>query len=272
MLNLHRWAMRNSVLQLEKLVMSKPYTPHANERIVYDGIDSCPYLEGERQRTPLRYQFVDIKPQDLDNSLAGGDRRVGRMIYRTDCPTCRACEPIRIPTQEFRASKSQRRILRKNEDVRVLMAPASFAPEKLALFNRHKLERGLSSNERAYTRSGYERWLIESCVDTREFRYMLGDKLIGVSILDFGKEDVSSVYFYFDPDHDDRSLGTFSALFEIQWMRSQGMRHYYLGLYVGECAHLNYKSRYYPHHRLINGDWRAFLDGKTTVEAAVVVP
>ena len=32
--------------------MSKPYTPHSNERIVYDGIDACPYLDGEKQRTP----------------------------------------------------------------------------------------------------------------------------------------------------------------------------------------------------------------------------
>ncbi len=252
--------------------MSKPYTPHSNERIVYDGIDACPYLEGERQRTPLRYQFIDMTSSGLDESLSGGDRRVGRMIYRTDCPTCTACEPIRVPTQTFKSSKSQRRILRKNEDVRVVMATASFSTEKLRLFNRHKLERGLSAKERAYTRSGYERWLIESCVDTREFRYMIGDKLIGVSILDFGKQDISSVYFYFDPDYDDRSLGTFSALFEIQWMRAQGMRHYYLGLYVGDCSHLNYKSRYYPHHRLIGGEWREFTDRKTTVEQSPIVP
>ena len=67
---------------------------------------------------------------------------------------------------------------------------------------------------------------------------MIGEKVIGVSILDFGEQDISSVYFYFDPDYDDRSLGTFSTLFEIQWMRVQGLRHYYLGLYV-ECSHLN---------------------------------
>ena len=251
--------------------MSKPYTPHSNERIVYDGIDPCPYIDGQRQRTPLRYQFTDITPEALDNSFDGGDRRVGRMVYRTDCPTCTACEPIRVPTQDFRSSKSQRRILRKNEDVRVLLAPATFSPGKLTLFNRHKLERGLSKKERAYTRSGYERWLIESCVDTREFRYMLGDKLIGVSILDFGARDISSVYFYFDPDYDDRSLGTFSALFEIQWMRSQGKRYYYLGLYVGECSHLNYKSRYYPHHRLIGEQWMQFTSRKMLSADATVV-
>ncbi len=251
--------------------MSKPYTPHSQEQIVYDGIDSCSYLENRRQRTPLRYQFVDMSPEALDKSLDGGDRRVGRMVYRTDCPSCTACEPIRVPVQSFRASKSQRRIMRKNEDVRVLMSPASFSTEKLKLFNRHKLERDLSTSGNPYSRSGYERWLTKTCVDTREFRYMLGDKLIGVSILDFGKQDISSVYFYFDPDHADRSLGTFSALFEIQWMRSEGMRHYYLGLYVEECSRLNYKSRYYPHQRLIQGRWFEFADRKTTRDSAVDV-
>ena len=58
-------AMYSSVLQLENIVMSKPYTPHSNERIVYDGVDACPYLEGERQRTPLRYQFIDMSPSSF---------------------------------------------------------------------------------------------------------------------------------------------------------------------------------------------------------------
>lgn len=238
--------------------MRKPYTPHSREQVVYEGIDTCSYLPEQRMRTPLRYQFDNFGPWAFDVSLAGGDRRMGRMVYRTECPSCTACEPIRIAVQDFSRSKSQRRIFNKNQDVRVMMAPARFTEEKLALFNRHKLERDLSKHERAYQRSQYERWLIESCTDTREFQYYLGDNLIGVSILDFGASDISSVYFYFDPDHEDRSLGTFSALFEMEWMKQQSMRFYYLGLYVADCVHLNYKSRFYPHQRLVQGQWRVF--------------
>jgi arginine-tRNA-protein transferase len=251
--------------------MPKPYQPHPREQIVYEGIDSCSYLENERMRTPLRYQFDNFTPWDFDASLAGGDRRVGRMVYRTDCPSCHACEPIRVPVQDFTRSKSQRRIFNRNQDVRVMMAPARFSEDKLALFNRHKMERGLSKNERAYQRGQYERWLIESCTDTREFQYYLGDDLIGVSILDFGASDISSVYFYFDPDHNDRSLGTFSALFEIEWMKQQSMRFYYLGLYVESCSHLNYKARYFPHQRLIQDDWRVFANRQVSIEDSVIV-
>ena len=58
----------------------------------------------------------------------------------------------------------------------------------------------------------------------------------------FGEKDISSVYFFFDPDYSKLSLGTFSALYEIDWMRKRGMRYYYLGLFVESCAHLNYKA------------------------------
>ena len=108
-----------------------------------------------------------------------------------------------MPTQ---ASKSQRRILRKN-GIRVLMAQASFS-RKATLFNRHKLERDASSNER-YLYSFWLREMAYRVVLIPEVSiYDVEDKLIGVSILDFGEQDISSVYFYFDPDYD-RSLGTF---------------------------------------------------------------
>ena len=45
-------------------------------------------------------------------------------------------------------------------------------------------------------------------------------------------------------------------------MKEQGMRYYYLGLYVKDCSHLSYKARYYPHQRLIDGKWVDFTNRK----------
>lgn len=238
------------------------------EQIIYNGIDPCPYLEGEKSRTPLRYQFKFLSPMDTDRSFSNGDRRVGRMLYHTECPACIACEPIRVPVQEFAPSKSQRRIIRKNSDLRIEQNRAHFSWEKLDLYNRHKRLRGLSKNESNMDQKGYQRWFIESCLNTQELCYYDKDRLIGVSILDAGEKDISSVYFFFDPDCSDRSLGTFSALYEIQRMKEQKMRYYYLGLFVEECSHLNYKSRYYPHHRRIQGTWLSFADKSISKEDA----
>ena len=242
------------------------------ERIIYNQIEPCPYIEGEQSRTPLRLQTVPPSPERFDALLSHGDRRVGQMLYRPECPTCSACEPIRVPVQQFKRSKSMRKIWNKNQDLRIELVQTRYSSEALKLYNRHKMERGLSRNETRMTRSGYENWFVFSCAATAELHYYLNDQLICVSILDLGKKDTSSVYVFFDPDHSVRSLGTFSALYEIEWMKRRGMRYYYLGLYVAPCKHLNYKARFFPHDRLISDSWRRFSSKQTTIAQAQIVP
>jgi leucyl-tRNA---protein transferase len=221
--------------------------------------------------TPMRYQHRRLTAEEVDESLSLSDRRVGLMLYRPACPSCTACEAIRIPVHDFKPTKSMRRILRKNKDIDVELGPVRCDAKRVTLYNRHKFERDLASSSRKMTQSSYESWLTNSCVETKEFRYFLSGELIGVSIVDIGARDISSVYFYFNPDHSDRSLGTFSALIEMNWMRQREMRYYYLGLYVQSCQHLNYKSRYYPHERRVLGEWRRFSSASVTREEAPLI-
>lgn len=230
----------------------------ARQRVVHDEVETCPYLDGRSARMPLRWQFDQLTGAELDASLEAGDRRVGRMLYRTKCPACSACEPLRIPIQGFRPSKSQRKVIRKNKDLRLLIGPATFSEEKLAMFNRHKFERGLALRDKPMTEEGYVGWFLRSCVRTVEMQYLLDDKLVGLGILDVGRDSISSVYFYFDPDHSKRSLGTYSVLAELAWWRQQGGRHHYLGLFVEDCRRLSYKASYFPHERRVNGEWQRF--------------
>ena len=227
------------------------------EQLVHDATEACPYLEDEVARMPLRWQMRSLSGEELDAALASGDRRVGRMLYRTQCPTCSACEALRVPVHAFRPSKSQRRVWKKNQDIKVTVGPAVFSEERLELYNRHKLERGLSKDRKLMTRQGYEGWFLNSCSQTVELCFSIGERLVGVSIVDVGARDSSSVYHFFDPDVSDRSLGTFSALVELAWCQSRGGRYHYLGLYVGACDRLNYKARFRPHERRVDGGARA---------------
>jgi arginine-tRNA-protein transferase len=230
----------------------------ARERIVHDEQEPCPYLAGRTARMPLRWQLDPLSPEEVDRSLDRGDRRVGQMLYQTSCPECQACEPLRIPVAEFQATDSQRRVMRKNKDVRVMVGPPSVSDEKLALFNRHKLERGLARRETAMTKDGYAAWFLRTCSRTVEMQYLVGERLVGVGIVDLGARSLSSVYFYFDPDEAKRSLGTFSVLAELAWWRRQKGRYHYLGLYVEDCRHLVYKARFFPHERRVAGVWTRF--------------
>jgi arginine-tRNA-protein transferase len=229
------------------------------EELVYDEEQPCPYRDGMVSRLPHRWQRRMLSPVEFDQSLAEGDRRVGRMLYRTACPACVACEPLRIPVAEWQPSRSQRRVWRRNEDLQVEVGPASFSEEKLALYNRHKSERGLARSEEPMSRSSYERWFVLSCTRTVEMRYTLAGRLVGLGIVDVGQLDASSVYFFFDPDESRRSLGVMSVMAEIAWLKAQGGRFHYLGLYVEDCRHLVYKATYLPHERRIGGAWQRAL-------------
>ncbi len=226
------------------------------EWLLSSSSEPCPYLPGRVARMPLRRPRRPLRPEEFDERLAGGDRRVGPMLYRTDCPDCRACEPLRIAVDRFQPSRSQQRVWRRNEDLRVEVGPAVGSPDRLHLFNRHKLERGLSRSGEPMSMEHYEGWFVRTCTTTVEMRFLLGERLLGLGILDLGARDSSSVYFFFDPDEGRRSLGTFSVLAEIAWLRQRGGRHHYLGLYVADCRHLLYKASFFPHERLVGGVWR----------------
>lgn len=230
------------------------------QKLVYDGLQRCPYLPGRIARMPLYRQLKRLTLDETDERFANAERRVGTCLYRTACPTCTACQGIRIPVAEFEPSKSQRRASNRwGEDWRIETGPATFTPEKLELFNRHKQARGLTGDDDSLmTPLGYVSWLVHSCFHTVEMRYFHEGRLVGVGIVDLGRTAASSVYFYFDPDEALARLspGVFSVLQEIELCKRTGREHLYLGLYVEDCRHLAYKSSYHPHERLRDGDWR----------------
>lgn len=228
-------------------------------RLVWDQLEECPYLPDRTARLPLRLPMGVFTPEGFDRVLAGGERRSGRMVYRTECPGCTACQSLRVPVDRFVPTDSQRRVWRRNEGVlKVEVGPPRLTREHLDLYNRHKLERGLARRDEPLTADGYRSWLVHTCVETLEVRYRLEDRLVGVSILDFGRRAASSVYHYFDPDESRRSIGVYSVLREIELCRRAGQSWYYLGYYVGDCRHLAYKASYWPHQRRVDGRWLEF--------------
>lgn len=245
----------------------------SDEQLVYDGLQSCPYLDGRVARMPLYRQNRRLTPEQADVRLANAERRVGFSLYRTECPTCTECKGIRVLVGEFRPSKSQRRVARRWEALgdRLVIQTGrpTWSDEKLDLFNRHKFERGLAeSDAEPMDAYGYAGWLLHSCTPTIEMTYHLDGALIGVGILDLGATSSSSVYFYFDPSPEISRLspGVFSVLQEIAFCARTGRTHHYLGLWVRDCPSLSYKSAYYPHERLEDGDWRRY-DSKSPAEA-----
>jgi hypothetical protein len=59
-------------------------------------------------------------------------------------------------------------------------------------------------------------------------------------------DGLSMVYSYFDPDMEDRSLGTFMILDHIERARAAGLPHVYLGYWVDGSPKMAYKVRFGP--------------------------
>lgn len=227
------------------------------EVVVYDAPSPCPYIPGRTARTPLRLPH-NLSPAEFDRRLAEGDRRTGLYLYRTQCPQCRACEPIRLDVATFRPNESQRRTLRKgNALLRTVVGPPTCDADRVALFNRHQNERGLA-RDGDITRQAYREFLVESCARTLEIAYYAGDQLMAISISDWGKESLNAVYTFFDPSFKGLGLGTYSILRQVELCRERGLKKMYLGFYVAQNAHMAYKANYTPHERFINGQWQAF--------------
>ncbi len=229
------------------------------EVIVFDEPGECAYLGDRTWRLPLRLPVRPLSRAELDQRLVEGDRRQGRMLYRTECPGCRACEPIRVDVARFVPRRTQRRVWRKGQRaIEIEIAPVTTDAEHVWLYNRHKRERGLARDEGDVSLSTYRLIFGESCCETFEIRYLVEGRLIGVALVDRSETALSAVYTYYDPDDSHLSPGVYSILRQIELCREWGLRYLYLGLYIADCRAMRYKGRYLPHERLIEGEWREF--------------
>jgi arginyl-tRNA--protein-N-Asp/Glu arginylyltransferase len=229
------------------------------ELVVWDEPGPCPYLPGRIARLPLRLPCRRLRRIEVDERLAAGDRRQGFVLYRTACPGCRACEPLRIDAAEFRFSRSQRRVLRRGDAVLTLAVGQPQVDERrVELYNLHKIGRGLSDGHPPLDWDGYRDFLVSSCCDSFELRFLRGRQLVGIAVVDRGLTSLSAVYCCYDPGQSRLSIGTYSILKQIQLCRELGVRHLYLGLYIEQCQSMAYKGRLRPHERLLGGRWQRF--------------
>jgi arginine-tRNA-protein transferase len=229
------------------------------EVVVHDEPAPCSYLPGRSWRLPLRLPLRSLRRSELERRLVIGDRRQGRLLYRPACPDCHACEPIRLDVEQLRLGRTQRRVWSRGQRLfDVELGAVSVDEERLALYHRHKRERGLEVGEAALSKETYRLVFGESCCETFELRYRVADRLVAIAITDRGARSLSAVYTFFDPRRSELSPGVFSILTQVELCRRLGLRYLYLGLYIADCPAMAYKGRYLPHQRLVEDRWQTF--------------
>jgi arginyl-tRNA--protein-N-Asp/Glu arginylyltransferase len=223
----------------------------------------CGYLPD--QTWSLSYEIVgQITAREYQERLKSGWRRFGFSLFKPECPSCRRCQSLRVPVATFKPDRSQRRAIAANEKtIKLIISSPSIDQARLELYDRFHRFQHLN---KGWPQHGEENpgAYVESFADnpfpTEEWCYYLGDKLIGVGYVDALPEGLSAIYFFYDPDERDRSLGTYNVLSVIREAAHRHIPHVYLGYYVEGCRSLEYKGRFRPNEAICpDGDWRPFL-------------
>jgi arginine-tRNA-protein transferase len=200
-----------------------------------------------------------VTPEQHDMLLEDGWRHFGPHFFRYNLGIheneIRLVLPLRIRLADFKLSKSQRRVLRRNADAEVTIGPVKLSDETLDLFERHKrrFKKGKPSTIYDFLARGGEP------VEVLELQVRRDDRLIAASFLDVGATSVSSIYGIFDPDETTGSLGIFTMLKEIEYAVANSRSLYYHGYAYEGSSFYDYKKRFSAIEMFDwNGRWLPF--------------
>lgn len=179
--------------------------------------------------------------ESLDQFLAEGWIHTGEHLIRKPFYPYKSQGirniPVRVRLSEFSLSKHQRRVLKKNTDVRIDVRPLAITRQDEELFDRHKQRFGI-----APPKSIYDVIPISPFTEIRKITVTEENRLIGVSYLDVGTTSTYSIYAMFEPSIEWRSLGILTILKEIEFSISEGKEFYYLGFVYAKPSFYDYKK------------------------------
>lgn len=194
-----------------------------------------------------------------------GFRRSQGVAYRPSCIDCQACTSVRVVAGEFRPNATQRKLLRRHDDLVVSACEPWTTDEQFDLLRRYLAARhpggGMSEMDEMDFADMVEQTPVDSFVI--EYREPGEDgepgRLVGACITDRQSDGLSMIYSFFDADHEERKgLGNYIILDHIVRAAKSGLPYVYLGYWVKDAPRMQYKVRYKPIEKLTPRGWVPF--------------
>jgi arginine-tRNA-protein transferase len=221
---------------------------------------ACPYLAGMRERklfvrqTGRRHQDEELARVLMD----AGFRRSHDILYRQACPACQACVPVRILLKDFRLSKNQKKLKKRNRDIIFSAHDVRTGKDVFDLFQRYVWARHGQSD---MAQMSYDDFMCmmemgSSCSWLMQAREEASGKLVACMLVDEVENAVSAVYSFYDPAQPERGLGTQLILRLAEKAQRRGLHYLYLGYWIEGCPKMDYKSRFKPIELFGPEGWR----------------
>lgn len=221
----------------------------------------CPYLPERFERKVFAHLPLSDGAAVNDSLTQVGFRRSQNIAYRPACEACAACVSARIPAADYVFSRSERKVLARNDDLERHLVEAEATMEQFDLLRRYLTARHADGGMAEMTWPDYVAMVEDTAVRTHIIEYRSrpqdggpGD-LIACALVDLMSDGLSLVYSFYDPTLARRSLGSFVILDHVIQACLTNLPYVYLGYWVRGSEKMDYKVRFNPIELLKAEGW-----------------
>jgi leucyl-tRNA---protein transferase len=226
---------------------------------------ACPYLEGRMERklfTALQGEHA----QKLNDTLSKqGFRRSQNVLYRPSCAECSACISARIRVADFEPSRTQKRVMKRNVELKRNATSPWATEDQYALFRSYLDTRHADGGMADMDIFEFAAMIEETPIRSRVVEYTRPDgagerALAAVCLTDLLDDGLSMVYSFYDPGLMDASLGTYVVLDHVAIAREAGLPYVYLGYWAPGSRKMGYKAKFGALEIYKGGQWQDIGD------------
>lgn len=216
----------------------------------------CSYLDDKQAITLFVDPNYPMAMKQYSQLAQLGFRRSGGNVYRPHCNDCGLCIPVRVPVDEFKPNRSQRRNKIANKDISFSIKDAVYCDEHYELYRHYMQGRHAGGGMDNDQPESYATLIKADWSTSKLLEFKLNEKLVMVAVIDCFDDGISAVYTFFDLEYSPRGLGVFGILSEISYAQSLNLDWLYLGYWNPKTHKMSYKSNYQPIEFFDGQNWQ----------------
>lgn len=226
-----------------------------NHNFYLSNTEPCPYLANRDEKKIFLIMNDINKSTEYENLIKNGFRRSHNILYNQVCANCDLCKSIRINVKKFTLSKSNKRILNKNNNLFKKKLSDRPTEEQFLLFKKYLKFKHQDSEMNEMNFDDYCKMFSPPGIVTKIYEYYYQNELVGCVISDFLEGALSMVYSFYTDSFLKNSFGKYLIIDHFRLAKEISKRYVYLGYWVEGSGKMDYKNSFNSSEVLIENTW-----------------